>query len=117
VIVGGAATLVDLLALVVLVQVLGLPATVANVPALLAGAAVQFIGNKWFAFRDRSPDLARQGALFAAVEAGALLLNALAFPLLDTLALPSPAARAAGSAAVYLVFSYPLWGKIFGGQR
>jgi putative flippase GtrA len=117
-VVGGVATLADLLALVVLVQVAGLPATVANVPALIAGLLVQFFGNKLFAFEDRSRDYARQGALFAAVEVGALLLNALAFHLLVTVTpLPYPAARAVGSALVYFVYSYPLWGRIFGGSK
>jgi putative flippase GtrA len=116
--VGGAATVADLLALVVLVQLLGVPATIANVPALIAGVVVQFFGNKLFAFRDRSRDYARQGALFAAVEAGALLLNALAFHLLVTVTpLPYLAARALGSALVYFVYSYPLWGRIFGGNH
>jgi putative flippase GtrA len=116
--VGAAATVCDLAALAVLVHVAGLPPTVANVPALLGGVAVQFAGNKWFAFRDRSRDLARQGALFAAVEAGALLLSALAFHLLVTLTpAPYPLARAIGSALVYLFYSYPLWGRIFGGVK
>lgn len=114
--VGLAATAADMLALVVLVQVLGLPPTVANVPALLAGVAVQFFGNKHFAFRDPSRDHVRQGALFAVVEAGALLLNALAFHVLVQ-ALPYPVARAVGSALVYFVYSYPLWGRIFGGSK
>jgi len=52
--------------------------------------------------------------LFAAIEAGALLLNALLFHALVTLT-PAPywAARLVGSAVVYLAYSYPLWGLIF----
>ena len=116
--VGLVATVVDLAALALLVQVLAVPATIANVPALVAGVAVQFLGNKHFAFRDRSRAYLRQGAHFALVEAGALLLNAVGFHLLVTLT-PAPwwLARALASAVVYLGFSYPLWGLVFRGGR
>ncbi len=51
---------------------------------------------------------------FPLVEAGALGLNALAFHLLVVLAaVPYLVARVLGSAAVYFVYSYPLWGLIF----
>lgn len=116
--VGGVATAVDLLALALLVQVAELPPTAANVPALLAGVAVQFAGNKWFAFRDASRDLVRQSAQFALIEVGAVLLNALAFHLLVVATpTPYPVARAVASCAVYLGYSYPLWGRIFGDRR
>ena len=112
--VGVAATVADLVALVLLVQLAGLPPAAANVPALLAGVAVQFLGNKLFAFRDHRNDWARQGALFAVVEAGALALNALAFHVLVTATpVPYALARVISSSAVYFGFSYPLWGKIF----
>jgi len=115
--VGLVATAVDLGALAVLVHFL-VPPTVANVPALVAGVAVQFFGNKHFAFRDRSRAYLRQGAQFALVEAGALLLNAVGFHLLVTLT-PTPwwLARAFASALVYLGFSYPLWARVFRGGR
>jgi putative flippase GtrA len=116
--VGAVATAVDLLALALLVQVAGLEPAAANVPALLAGVAVQFAGNKWFAFRDPSPRLVRQSAQFAAVEVGALALNALGFHLLVVATpTPYPVARALASAAVYFAYSYPLWGRIFGARR
>ena len=113
-VVGAAATAADLLALLVLVQILAIPATLANVPALFAGVAVQFFGNKHFAFRDRSRDLLRQGMLFAVVEVGALLLNAIAFHALVSLTpVPYWAARLVGSSFVYLAYSFPLWGLVF----
>lgn len=112
--VGLAATAADLLALTFLVEVLGLPATVANVPALLVGIAVQFFGNKHLAFRDRSRDYLRQGSQFVAVEIGALLLNAALFHLLvTTTPLPYWLARTVGQAGVYFGFSYPLWRHVF----
>jgi len=113
-IVGVVATLIDVLALTILVDGLGVAPAVANLPALSLGLLVQFFGNKYFAFNDRSRDLMRQGALFGVVEVGAILLNLLAFHLLAvTCGLPVQLARLIGSAGVYFGFSYPLWGRIF----
>lgn len=112
--VGLAATALDLVALVVLVEVFALTAAAANVPALVLGIGVQFAGNKWFAFRDRSSDLVRQGVQFALVEAGTLALNALVFHALVTWTeLPYALARVLGTMLVYVAFSYPLWSRIF----
>jgi putative flippase GtrA len=117
-VVGIVATLVDLLALLVLVQIAGARPEVANVPALILGLAAQFAGNKVFAFRDRSPDLLGQGSRFLLVEAGALTLNAVAFHLAVTLTpIPYPAARLLGSSLVYFGWSYPLWRRVFGAGR
>ncbi|MCA9514591.1 MAG: GtrA family protein, partial [Myxococcales bacterium] len=52
--IGVVATLTDLAMLWLAVTVLGIPEAVANVPALLAGVVVQFFGNKYVAFEDRS---------------------------------------------------------------
>ena len=112
--VGVVASATDLAALCLLVQALGLAPALANVPALAAGLAVQFLGNKWFAFRDRLRALARQGAQFALVEAGALAFNALGFHLFVTLTpVPYPAARVVTQALVYFGWSFPLWGLVF----
>jgi len=116
-IVGVAATLVDLLVLGALVELAGVPTAWANVPALTLGLVVQFVGNKVFAFGDRSTGaaaLARQGSLFIAIEAVAFLLNAGLFHLLTpVLGLPWWLGRVAASAAVYFGFSYRLWALIF----
>jgi putative flippase GtrA len=112
VVVGAAATAADLGALTLLIEGVGFTPRAANVPALLVGVLVQFLGNKLFAFGDRSRAWLAQGLAFAAVELGALALNALLFHLVCD-ALPYLMARAATSAAVYLLYSYPLWGRIF----
>src|SRR5262245_48594343 len=113
-VVGLAATLVDLASLFLLVHGVGLPPEQANVPTLLPGLAVQFFGNKLFAFGDRSPALLRQGGLFVLVEVGAFFLNVLAFHLIVTLStVHYLLARMLGTALVYLGFSFPLWGLIF----
>jgi putative flippase GtrA len=112
--VGALATLVDLLALWLGVAVLGASPAVANLPALLLGVAVQFAGNKYLAFEDDSPQILRQGGLFAVVEVGSLGLNAVGFHLaVAGLGMPYLFARIICSALVYVGFSYPLWNKIF----
>ena len=81
---GGAATLVDLGVIALVVGVLQLAPAVANAPALLAGAVVQFFGNRHFAFRGGSGGLARQAALFVVTEAITLLLNGGVYHLVVT---------------------------------
>ncbi len=114
VLVGGLATIADLVSLAVLVEVFALSPSVANVPALLLGVLVQYFGNKYLAFEDRSRDHLRQGSQFALVEAAALALNAALFQIgITALGLPYPVARVLGSFLVYVGFSYPLWRRVF----
>lgn len=116
--VGIAATLVDLGALVLFVEPLGMPPVWANVPALLLGLLVQFFGNKFFAFSDHSKDYVRQGGLFALVEICAFTLNAIAFHLLVVVFfMPYLPARLLGSSMIYFAFSFPLWRLIFRPRR
>lgn len=117
--VGAVATLADLAALTLMVELAGLRPQAANIPALILGLAVQFAGNKLFAFQNRTTDrLVRQGALFLLVEAVALLLNAALFHLLvTTTSIPFPVARVAGQALVYFGFSYPIWTRLFQTRR
>lgn len=118
VLVGLVATAVDVGMLLALVAGCGLLPVAANVPALLVGALLQYLGNKYLAFRDRSRDHLRQGGLFALVEGGALLLNAAGFHWLVTASpVPYALARPVVTLAVYCAFSYPLWARIFNGAR
>jgi putative flippase GtrA len=117
---GGAATLVDLGVLAAAVGLLHVTPAAANAPALLAGATVQFFGNRCFAFRRAGEDagaLGRQAALFAASEAVTLLLNFLLYHLVATHLRLGPggavAARAITTNAVFLLWSYPVWKRIF----
>ncbi len=111
--VGGVATLVDLGVLHAFVRA-GVEPTVANLPSLLVGIALQFLGNKYWAFADGSRGVLRQGTLFALVEAGTFVLNAAAFHALVAWArAPYLAARPLASFAVYAFFSYPLWARVF----
>lgn len=113
-VVGVLATIVDLAVLAVLVEAAGLSPAWANVPALVAGLAVQFFGNKFFAFSDRSRAYVRQGSQFILVELGALVLSGLSFHLAVTmLSIPYALARMVCGGLVYVSYSYPLWRLIF----
>ena len=112
--VGVVATAADLLLLAVLVEVSGLSPLVANVPALLAGAAVQFLGCRHLVFDAGSGSLGRQVVGFSLAEAGTLALNALAFHALVTLSpVPYAIARPLGTFLVFIGFSYPVWHLVF----
>jgi putative flippase GtrA len=116
---GGLATAADLATLFVLVSLLHLPPREANVPALLAGAAVQFFANRHFVFRARDGSLARQAMLFVVVETMALLLNGILYDRAMRLVAPALYAvvRLVTSNVVYVGFSYPLWRFVFRANR
>jgi putative flippase GtrA len=117
---GGAATLVDLGVIAVAVGLLHLSPAVANAPALLAGAVVQFVGNRWFAFRAGAGGLGRQAMLFLVAEAVTIALNWALYQAVVTHfevgALGAGGAvliRALTTNAVFLLWSYPVWKRIF----
>lgn len=114
---GGAATLADLAVIGFAVGVLHASAAAANLPALAAGAVVQFLGNRHFAFRAQGGDVRRQVLLFALAEGVTLLLNGLLYHLVATRLTPGPMGavivRAVTTNAVFLLWSYPVWSRIF----
>ncbi len=113
-VVGMVATLADLVALTILVEVGRLPAKTASLPALLLGVAIQFVGNKLFAFRDRSRAWLEQAMAFALVEALGVAANFLLFDLAMTFGkLPYLPVRMATTSVVYFCICLPLWGRIF----
>jgi putative flippase GtrA len=112
--VGIVATLLDMGVLAILVEGLRLAPAQANVPALIAGAAVQFLGCRHLVFRACTGSVPRQLVGFAATEAGTLALNGIVFHLLVSLTpVPYPLARMLGTFLVFVGFSYPLWGRVF----
>lgn len=112
--IGGLATLVDLALLVVFVEFLGLTPEAANVPALLGGALVQFVGCRELVFRKGDKRSVRATlAPFILVEAGTLLLNALLFVGLIKLPLPYAAVRLITTFVVFAGFSFPAWHWVF----
>ncbi|HZO11629.1 MAG TPA: GtrA family protein [Polyangiaceae bacterium] len=117
VLVGAAATIADLVVLALAVGFFGVSARAANVPALLAGVVIQFVGNRHWAFEAAHGRLRRQLVYFTLVEVGALLLNAIAYDLVarqTTLdAVGAVVVRLIVSAVVFLGFSFPLWRRVF----
>jgi putative flippase GtrA len=113
---GAAATATDVVLLGVLVAC-GMDPRIASIPALVAGGAVNFLGNRHFAFRASSGSLARQALGYALVEVVALVLNG---ALYDATLVLFPETRAAfwvvrlvTSHVVFLCWSYPLWRRVF----
>src|SRR5262249_43833109 len=98
------------------VGVLHASPSAANAPALLAGAVVQFLGNKHFAFRARG-HAGRQAALFALVEVVTILLNgALYHAVVSRVTLGAGGAviaRAITTNVVFVLWSSPAWRRIF----
>lgn len=112
--VGLLATATDLIVLAVLVSGFGVSPRIASVPALVLGISVQFVGNKWFAFGDRSRDVLRQGAQFLGVEAVGFVANLVLFDLAVTLTrLPYLPLRLLTTNVVYFCLCLPLWSLIF----
>ena len=110
--VGLLATASDLGSLMLLIHVVGLHPDLghANVPSLLPGLLVQFVGNKLFAFDDRSQALVKQGSRFLLIEAVAFALNVILFDVLVSMTpIHEVLARLLGTNIVYLGFSFPLW--------
>jgi putative flippase GtrA len=112
--VGLMATGTDLVVLTCLVSVAGLSARLASMPALAAGVVLQFAGNKWFAFEDRSRRWVRQSLEFLAVEALGLATNLALFDLVMAhTALPYLPVRLATTSFVYFAICLPLWARVF----
>ena len=116
--VGGVATLTDLAVLGALASGLHLGPRAASLPALLAGIAVQFAGNKLFAFEDHSKRWGEQLALFLGVEALGVAANLALFDVaVRALPLPYLATRLLTTNIVYFAVCLPLWSRIFKKQE
>jgi putative flippase GtrA len=112
--VGAIATLTDLIVMIAAVEAAGLAPRAAAPFALAAGVVVQFLGNKLYAFRDRSPAWLSQAAKFLVVEAAGYAANVLLFAWLSRFVpVPYAALRVAIGSLVYFAVCLPLWSKIF----
>ncbi len=92
----------------------GVPVRVASVVALSLGVGLQFVGNKWFAFRDRSGAWLKQGGAFLGVEALGFAANLALFDV-AVRALPAPIllVRMLTTSLVYFGLCLPLWSLVF----
>ena len=109
-IVGGGATIVDVSVLTTCIRLLDLAPRSARVPALLAGASVQFFGNRTFTFRAQAGKIGRQAMLFLVAEAVALAMNlALYWFLVPRVHfIPPEPLSFAGTFVVFVTFAYPM---------
>jgi putative flippase GtrA len=110
ILVGGAATLLDFSLFSGCVRLLGLAPTAARLPALCAGAILQFLGNRSFTFRARSGSLSRQLRLFLVAELVTLLLNFGAFSWLvrRVQGVAPELLSFAGTFVTFVAFAYPM---------
>jgi putative flippase GtrA len=109
-IVGSGATLVDFSIFTTCVRVIEIAPTRARLPALMAGACVQFIGGRGFTFRARAGRLSRQLKLFLAAESLTLALNWSVFQLLIRAihGIPPELVGFMGTGLVFITFAYPV---------
>jgi putative flippase GtrA len=95
----------------------GWPQTVADNVGLVVGAAVQFLGARYFVFRARQGKLHRQVGGFVLAELATLLMNVgllwLARLLLPTGVGDSDLLVLATSFVVFACFGYPIWHLVF----
>jgi putative flippase GtrA len=114
---GLAATAADLATLALLVSWADWSPRAANVPALLVGGIVNFVGNRIYAFHARHGNAAFQALGFTAVEGVALALNGILYDFVLR-ELPGVAAvywlvRLFTTNLIFLAWSYPLWHLVF----
>ena len=109
-VVGSGATLVDFSIFSTCVRAIDVAPTHARLPALLAGACVQFVGSRGYTFRARAGKLSRQLKLFLAAEAITLGLNWGMFQLLIRRihGLPPELVSFLGTGLVFVIFAYPV---------
>ncbi len=112
---GGAATLTDFGVYLVLTKVLLASPHPSTFVALIAGATVNFVGNRRFAFHAHHGNLTRQAQRYIVVTLVVVGLNGLLFHLaLQTLpSWPDWLLRFIIGNLVYLCFTYPMFRRIF----
>jgi putative flippase GtrA len=109
-IVGSGATLVDFSIFSTCVRAIDLAPTHARLPALVAGACVQFVGNRGFTFRAQAGQLSLQLKRFFVAELITLGLNWSVFQLLirHVRGVPPELVSFAGTGLVFVLFAYPV---------
>jgi len=109
-IVGSGATIVDFSLFSACIRLIGMTPTAARLPALCAGASVQFFGNRTFTFRAQAGSLPRQARLFVVAELVTLLLNFGVFSWLvpRVQGIAPELVSFAGTFVVFVTFAYPM---------
>lgn len=110
---GTAGGAIDLAILVVLVELFGVLPAIATLASALAGAALNFVLNRSWAFRSRGPVL-RQGGHYAIVTAIWIGLSALVVhACVGLVRIPYLIARIVADVAVFLGWGFPASRWIF----
>jgi putative flippase GtrA len=109
-VVGSGATLVDFSIFTTCIRVAGITPTWARLPALVAGASVQFFGNRTYTFRAQAGNLSRQAKLFLGAELVTLAVNWTTFRFLipRVTTVPPEIVGFLGSFLVFIGFAYPM---------
>jgi putative flippase GtrA len=111
---GAFATAADLGTLFLLATVFEVHVRIASPLALIVGFTVQFIGQKYFAFRDDRPNWGKQALAFFVVEALGFVSNLILFDIAARLIpLPYVVTRIMTTNLVYFAICLPLWSRIF----
>ncbi len=109
---GCLATAVDVAALVVLVELLGMYVTLAAFLAALCGGVTNFLVNKFWAFRDSSKIDIRQVIAYALVSLMTAIFVAAAVHLLAVvIGWPYLIAKAIAALSIFLAWGYPAQAK------
>jgi putative flippase GtrA len=109
-VVGSGATLTDFSVFTTCVRGMGMAPTSARLPALLAGACFQFLGNRSYTFRAQAGSLSRQAWLFLLAEGITLALNLGVFRVLvqRISGVPPELVSFLGTFLVFIGFAYPM---------
>ncbi|HKE15999.1 MAG TPA: GtrA family protein [Kofleriaceae bacterium] len=110
---GAVATGIDIGALVLLVEVLGVHVTLAAFLAATLGGVSNFLINKYWAFRDGTPLELRQVTVYGFVSLVTAAFVAVVVHLLAVvLVLPYLLAKAIAAVLVFLVWTYPAQSRL-----
>ena len=110
IVVGTAATVADVAVLTIAIRVFSLAPELARGPALMAGAAVQFFGNRRYTFRAERGSLARHARLFFVFEASAYVANLVLYRSLVhwITVVPPELVSFLGTFVIFVAYSYPV---------
>ncbi len=110
---GMIATAIDVATLILLVEALGSHVTIAAFLAAVAGGAGNFVVNKYWAFKDRSPIDLRQVASYALVSLVTAMFVASSIHVLAVLVgIPYLFAKGIAAALVFVLWSYPAQSRL-----
>ncbi len=110
---GVAATCVDVVGIVLLIELAGVPVGLAAFFAACVGAIVNFVLSKYWAFGDRTPVDPKQLGKYAGVALATAVLNACTIHVLAVvIGFQYLAAKAMAAIGIFLVWSYPAQAKL-----